>query len=44
MLLVVDDWNAKVGEQQVVEESSVGKFGLAGEREVTMRNALPPAH
>ena len=31
MLLVVGDWNAKVGEQQVAEEGTVGKFGMAGE-------------
>lgn len=32
MLLVVGDWNAKVGEQQVGEEGIVGKFGMVGER------------
>ena len=32
MLLVVGDWNAKVGEQELGEEGTVGKFGMAGER------------
>ena len=32
MLLVIGDWNAKVGEQQIVEEGIVGKFGMTGKR------------
>ena len=32
MLLVIGDWNAKVGEQQLGEEDIVGKFGMIGER------------
>ena len=32
MLLVIGDWNAKVGEQQLGEEGIVGKFGMTGER------------
>ena len=32
MLLVIGDWNAKVGEQQLGEEGIVGKFGMIGER------------
>ena len=32
MLLVVGDWNANVGQQQLEEEGTVGKFGMAGER------------
>ena len=31
-LLVIGDWNAKVGEQQLGEEGTVGKFGMAGQR------------
>ena len=32
MLLVIGDWNAKVGEQQLGEEGIVGRFGMIGER------------
>ena len=32
MLLILGDWNAKVGQQQVGEEGIVGKYGLQGER------------
>ena len=32
MLLVVGDWNAKVGEKKVEEKGIVGTFGMAGER------------
>lgn len=32
MLLVVGDRNAKMGGQQLEEEDTVGKFGIAGER------------
>ena len=32
MILVIGDWNAKVGEQQLGEEGIVGKFGMTGER------------
>ena len=32
MLLVIGDWNAKVGEQQLGEEGIIGKFGMTGER------------
>ena len=32
MLLVIGDWNAKVGEQQLGEKEIVGRFGMAGER------------
>ena len=32
MILVIGDWNAKVGEQQIVEEGIVGKFGMTGKR------------
>ena len=32
MLLVAGDWNAKVSEQQLGEEGTVGKFGMTGER------------
>ena len=32
MLLVIGDWNAKVGEQQLGEESIVGKVSMTGER------------
>ena len=32
MLLVIGDWNAKVGEQQLGEEGIVGTFGMTGER------------
>ena len=32
MLLILGDWNAKVGQQQVGEEGIVGKYSLQGER------------
>jgi len=32
MLLVIGDWNANVGEQQLGEEGAVGRFGMTGER------------
>lgn len=32
MLLVIGDWNAKVGEQQLGDEGIVGMFGMTGER------------
>ena len=32
MLLVIGDWNAKVGEQQLGEEGIVRKFGMTGKR------------
>ena len=32
MLLILDDWNAKVGQQQVGEEGFVENYGLQGER------------
>ena len=38
MLLVVGDLNLKVGQQQVGEEGTVGRFGM--EREVTMESDL----
>ena len=30
MLLVIGDWNAKVGEQQLGDKGIVGKFGMTG--------------
>ena len=35
MLLVVGDWNAKAGEQELGEEGIVGKFDVTGERFVS---------
>ena len=32
MLLVIGDWNAKVGKQQLGEEGNVEKFGMKGEK------------
>ena len=32
ILLVIGDWNVKVGEEQLGDEGIVGKFGMTGER------------